>query len=75
MSERPDEAEPIREQIFTAIRSRTAATVTEASDATLAILRIVRNARPKGISLMNDAERSRQGLDPNGGFDGPTGAD
>jgi len=32
--------------------------------------------RPKkSIRLMTDAERRAAGLDPNGGFDGPTGAD
>lgn len=32
--------------------------------------------RPKpSIRLMNDAERIAAWLDPNGGFDGPTGAD
>lgn len=32
-------------------------------------------ARPKkSIRLMTDAERRAAGLDPNGGFDGPTGA-
>ena len=29
----------------------------------------------KPIRLMTDAERRAAGLDPNGGFDGPTGAD
>lgn len=29
----------------------------------------------KSVRLMTDAERRAAGLDPNGGFDGPTGAD
>ncbi len=31
--------------------------------------------RPRPVRLMTDAERRAAGLDPNGGFDGPTGAD
>jgi hypothetical protein len=71
MTDWPDEATPIREEIFTAIRAYTAATVAEAEQATRAIIRIVRNNVPCGIAW------PPKGYDHNqpGGFDGPTGAD
>lgn len=34
-----------------------------------------RERQKRSIRLMTDAERRSAGLDPNGGFDGPTGAD
>lgn len=36
---------------------------------------VVMGPQQSGIRLMNDDERIAAGLDPNGGFDGPTGAD
>ena len=39
-------ASKLREEVFTAIRAHTAATVSEAEAATLAILRLVENAAP-----------------------------
>lgn len=71
-----DAASPLREQIAGAIRAFTSATTTEAGEATLAILKIVQRQQPqRGIRLMTETERSAAGMDPNGGFDGPTGAD
>ncbi len=36
---------------------------------------VPRERPKKSIRLMTDAERRAAGLDPNGGFDGPTGAE
>lgn len=68
-SQWPDEASPVREQIIGAIRAFTSATTSEADTASRAILRIVRNAAPRGVQW------PPKGFDRDGGFDGPTGAD
>ena len=65
----PDEASPVREQIFGAIRAFTCATTSEADAASRAIVKIVRNSAPKGVRW------PPKEYDRDGGFDGPTGAD
>ena len=66
-----DAASPVREQIHSAIRAFTSATVAEADAAALAIIRIIRNAAPRGVRWPPKGYERGQ----SGGFDGPTGAD
>ena len=69
--EEVDAASPVREQIHSAIRAFTSATVAEADAAALAIIRIIRNAAPRGVRWPPKGYERGQ----SGGFDGPTGAD
>lgn len=70
-AEEVDAASPVREQIHGAIRAFTSATVAEADAAALAIIRIVRNAAPRGVTWPPKGYDREQP----GGFGGPTGAD